>query len=194
MREVECVGADAQAVQLESSFGIGFRLRAGSLHVDTGVRQSDAERVDDGPHDAPPPVSFEDYARVAVSPKHLPRRAGAGGEGHCIEDMFRPTPPVAIDRGGRVAAKYVPPRIPPDLKLTPRRSRLLALCVNRQLDIDLQDSDADLARTLIRAGHWPTFAIPNDLDFVDGKFVPLTTERHFALLLEEVEARDGTPP
>ena len=49
MCEVQCVGAGAQMVQLESSFGIRFRLGAGSPYVDARVRQSNSQRVDDRP-------------------------------------------------------------------------------------------------------------------------------------------------
>ena len=81
MCEVQCVGADTQMVQLESSFGIRLRLSAGSLHVDTRVRQSDSQRVDNGPHDAPPPLSFENNALIAMNPKNLAVRRGDAFQG-----------------------------------------------------------------------------------------------------------------
>ena len=81
MREMQLVGADTQMVQMESSFGICFRPGAGPLHIDPRVCQSDSQRVNDGPHHAPPPLSFKDHARIAVNAKNLPVRRGDALQG-----------------------------------------------------------------------------------------------------------------
>ena len=90
---------------------------------------------------------------------------------------------------GRVPAPIPSEEIRAGPELTPRRSHLLAACINGGVKVDGRDSDASLARALVAAGQWRDFSLKFDIDFRRGRFFPLTLDRRTDLLIERAHAR-----